>query len=296
LLPFQAQHGTEAGRLGPIETALRGRELRSLVRCLQSAHPDGEEKAVTMITINVQNNGPATQNFFYCMSPVSCSTGAQSYCNSLGTASLGNYAQTGTIVSFVVDFQYQAGVQQAYSPPVAGQESGFYSSSQAIALSDGGCTLADATTMKLNPLSLSPALPGSMVPNGTFRITTPVYDSSVLIFNAGTALRTTAGGVVLPSFVMASPGMNIDVQPARIFYVGVGKFATGVVVVMNSTAGMAKCDATGYTSFLVTYSASGTFSVVGFVDMSAVSRKAMTGSAANAQAVINQSKHIVVPL
>ncbi|HEX3984481.1 MAG TPA: hypothetical protein VHX12_12360 [Acidisoma sp.] len=250
---------------------------------------------MTTITINVQNDSAATQSFLYFMSPVSSGNGAPSYCTSLGTATLGNYAQTGTIVTFMLDFEYQAGVQQAYSAPVAGRQSGFYSSSQSIALSTATGSTASATAMSLNPLSLSKPVPGPVIPAGMFRITTPVYDGSAVTYNAGTALRTTAGGVVLPSFVVASPNMNIDVRPVKTFYVAIGNAATGIVVVQSGFPATGLCDATTYTSFLVVYGASGTFSVTGYVDTS-LSPVRATGAVPAGGPVSPGPKRIVVPL
>lgn len=252
---------------------------------------------MTTITINIQNDNPATQNFLYFIPPVSSGSGAPAYCTSLGTAALGNYAQTGTILTFMLNFEYRAGVQQAYSLPAAGQQSGFYSASQRVSLSAGDGTTACATTMVLNPLSLTPAVAAAAVPKGMFRITTPSYDSSALTYNAGTALRTSSGGVVLPGFVVASPSMNIDLRPVRTFCVAVGSAATGIVIVPSNFLNTATCDAATYTSFEVLYDAGGAFTVKGYVDTS-ISTKSLPAAAPSAETSSSRTapKRIVVTL
>lgn len=252
---------------------------------------------MTTITINIQNDSPATQNFLYFIPPVSSGSGASAYCTSLGTAALGNYDQTGTILTFMLDFEYRAGVQQAYSLPAAGQQSGFYSASQRISLSAGDGTTACATTMLLDPLSLSQATTAATVPKGMFRITTPSYDSGALTYNAGTALRTAAGGVVLPGFVVASPGMNIDLRPVRTFCVVIGSAATGIVIVPSDFTNTATCDATTYTSFEVLYSAAGAFTVKGYVD-AGMSTKSVRAAVPSAKTSSSRTapKRIVVTL
>lgn len=220
---------------------------------------------MTIITINVQNNSPSTQSFMYFMEPVTVAT-TTAYSNSLGTGTVGNYAQTGTILTFQLDFGYFAGVQQASSVPQYGMQSGYYSACQPISLSDGQPDEKCATTMSLDPLSLSPAVYTQNVKNGSFRITTPGYDSATRIYNAGTGLRTSSGGVVLPSFIVASPLTNIDVTPSRTFFVAIGSAATGVVIAPANVTNNAACNATAYNSFLVKYDATGAFTVSSYID------------------------------
>ena len=132
-----------------------------------------------MISINVQNNSTTSKDFLYFMGPVNSSDAGQIYVTSLGTANLGAYVQCGTIITFQLDFQYQAGVQQAHSLPIAGQQSGFYSASQPISLSTSTGSSPDTTTMTVNPFGLTAPVAGPSVPAGTFRISTPAYDSNV---------------------------------------------------------------------------------------------------------------------
>lgn len=249
---------------------------------------------MTTITINVQNDSNTTQNFLYFMSPISSSSSAPSYCASLGSASLGNYDQSGTIITFMLNYDYRAGVQQAYSAPVVGQQSGFYSASQAISLATASGSALCATTMALNPLSLAKAVAASGVPSGAFRITTPSYDSGAFTFNAGTALRTAAGGVVLPSFVVAAPAMNIDLFPVKSFHVAIGTAAVGAVVLPSNFPSTGLCDATTFTSFQVIYSASGTFSVTGSVDTTMARTKALPGPSMDV--ALDNRKRVIVPL
>ncbi|MCB8877218.1 hypothetical protein [Acidisoma silvae] len=249
---------------------------------------------MAIITINVQNNSTQTQTFLYFMSPISVVGMHDIYCTSLGAASLGNYKQTGTILTFELDFEYRAGVQQAYRPPVAGQQSGYMSSSQAINLSTGDGKSSDVTVMQLKPLALLPPSSGLAVPAGAFRITTADYDSSAMRFNAGTALRTYAGGVALTSFIEASPNTNIDISPSVIFNVAIGNAATGVVITPASFPSLAVCNATYNDSFYVVYGASGKFSVTGTTPP--MVKMAMAAAIPRAGEALNMPKRIRVRL
>lgn len=227
---------------------------------------------MTLITINVQNDSPSPQNFLYFMSAAQGGTAAGWYSTSLGTATLGNYAQSGAILTFILDFEYRAGVQQAHAQPVPGQQSGYISASQAVQLSTGDGKSTDTTTMTVNPLALSPAVPGTNVPANSFRIVTASYNGATAIYNAGTALRTSSGGVVLPTFIVASPNTTITIAPKPIFNLALGNAGTGIVVDPTSFSRLGVCDATFYTSFQAVYTASGTWQVTpGFDTMSMVS-------------------------
>lgn len=217
-----------------------------------------------MISINIQNSSNTTNDFLYFMAPAAGMNAQPIYTTSLGTARVAPYQQFGTIVSFEIDFQYQAGVQQAHNPPVAGQQSGFSSACRSVFLTTGNKPALNTTTMVLSPLGLSEPVAGPNVPHGAFRIATPDYDSKSLTYYAGTALRTKAGGVVLPNFVIVSPNLSIDVQPMMTFQVAAGSAKTSVVINPSDYARVGICNAAQYTAFLVIYDSKGEFSVTGF--------------------------------
>lgn len=218
------------------------------------------------ITINVRNNSPSLQNFFFFQQPASYAGGAQVYSNSLFTQPLLPYATSGAVLSFSLLFQHYAGVQQQVIPPIVGQPSGQLAASQAIGLTppQGVTPTNNTTTMTVSPsLGLSIPIPTSGPPVGSFRITTPVYNPVLTNYNAGSALQTLTGGIILSNFITAQPNSNLDCQPALIFYVATGTYSAGTVVnFTSSSATGAVCDATpGYSTFDVHYNADGTWTV-----------------------------------
>ncbi len=82
-------------------------------------------------------------------------------------------------------------------------------------------------------------------------------------YNAGSAVQTLTGGIVLSNFVTAQPNSNIDCQPIIKFYVQTGTYTPGTVMnFTSSSATAALCDATpGYSSFSVSYNPDGTWTV-----------------------------------
>jgi NADH:ubiquinone oxidoreductase subunit 6 (subunit J) len=83
-----------------------------------------EQIMATTITINVTNNSPTVQNFFFFQQPAVYSGGAQVYTNSLYTQTLLPFATSGAVLTFTMVLQYYAGVQQQVSPPQVGIPSG----------------------------------------------------------------------------------------------------------------------------------------------------------------------------
>lgn len=221
----------------------------------------------TLITINVTNNSPNLQNFFFFQHPADYSGGQQIYSNSLYTAPLLPSASSGSVLSFSMNLQFYAGAQQQVSPPVVGQSSGQLSASQPIGLTPAtGGGVNNTTTMSLTP-SLSLTIPVATVgpQPGSFRIVTPTYNP-ISVYNVGSAVRTLMGGISLSNFVLAQPTMNIDCQPVLKFYVAVGTYTPGTVMNFTSSSiNAALCDATpGYKTFNVTYNADGTWTVSPF--------------------------------
>jgi hypothetical protein len=188
----------------------------------------------TLLTINVKNYQPQTQNFYFFQQPAIYSGGGPVYSNSLYSQSLGNYDATGAILTFQVNVQYYAGIQQANTPPQIGASSGFASASRAIDLapSAGGTGAPnDWTTATVNPLGLSVPTNGVGVQSGAFRITTPSFTSPPY-YNVGSAVAIN-GGIVLSNFVQANPMNNIDCQPILKYFVQTGSYTPGNV--MNFT-------------------------------------------------------------
>ncbi|EAV40327.1 hypothetical protein SIAM614_03573 [Stappia aggregata IAM 12614] len=217
------------------------------------------ENMSTLLTINVKNLENATQGFYFFQQPAIYTGGGQVYSNSLYSQSLGNYAQTGSILTFQVNMQYYAGIQEAHSTPKVGQSSGFSSASRAIDLAPASGTANDWVTASVSPLGLSQPTSGTGVQPGAFRITTPTY-SPPAIYNVGSAVEVN-GGITLSNFVVANPNNNTDCQPILKYYVQTGDYTPGTV--MNFTASSvdaAVCDFTGGHSIIdVTLNADGTW-------------------------------------
>ncbi|EJB07188.1 hypothetical protein Rleg9DRAFT_6192 [Rhizobium leguminosarum bv. trifolii WSM597] len=201
----------------------------------------------TLLTINVKNYESQTQNFYFFQQPAIYTGGGQVYSNSLFSQSLGNYDATGAILTFQVNLQYYAGIQQANTPPQIGASSGYASASRAIDLapgSGGSGRPNDWTTATVNPLGLSAPIYGEGVQPGAFRITTPVFNSPPY-YNVGSAVAV-KGGIVLSNFVQANPASNTDCQPVLKYYVQTGSYTPGVLMNFSqSSVNAALCDFTG---------------------------------------------------
>lgn len=213
----------------------------------------------TLLTINVKNLESATQNFYFFQQPAIYTGGAQVYSNSLFSQSLGNYGDTGSVLTFQVNLQFYAGIQQAHSTPQVGQSSGYSSASRAIDLAPASGTANDWTTASVSPLGLSTPTAGTNVQPGAFRITTPQY-SPPAIYNIGSAVEAN-GGIVLSNFVVANPSNNTDCQPILKYYVQTGTYTPGTVMDFTaSSVNAALCDFTGGHSIIdVTLNANGSW-------------------------------------
>jgi hypothetical protein len=223
----------------------------------------------TTITINVRNNSSLLQNFFFFQQPAVYVGGQEVYTNSLYAQPVLPYASSGAVLTFSVVLQYYAGVQQQVAPPQVGQPSGQLAASQPIGLTPatGGAPTNNTTTMTVTP-SLGLSIPVSTTgpQAGSFRIVSPVYNPVLAAYNAGSAVNTLTGGIILSNFVTAQPNSNIDCQPIIKFYVQTGTYTAGTVMnFTSSSVTAAVCDATpGYSSFNVLYNADGTWSVTPF--------------------------------
>jgi hypothetical protein len=214
----------------------------------------------TFLTINVTNN-EATQGFYFFQQPAIYTGGEQVYSNSLYSQTLANYSASGSQLTFQVNLQYYAGIQEANTKPQVGQSSGYSSASRAIDLATKDHTGNDSTIASLNPLSLSAPANNPGVQEGAFRITTPVF-SAPPYYNVGSAVNVN-GGIVLSNFVQANPNSNTDCQPILQYYVATGQYTPGSVMNFTQTSATAAlCDFTGgYTVANVTRNKDGSWSV-----------------------------------
>ena len=215
------------------------------------------------ITINVTNNSPNGQDFFFFQQPAQYAGVPQVYTNSLFTQPL----PSGMVLTLTMILQYYAGVNPQLLPPRIGQPSGPLAVGQPVNLTPaaGGVPTANTTTMSVTPsLRLSAPVATTGPQPGSFRIITPNYNPALANYNAGSAIELPQGEISFSNFVTARPNINLDCQPALVFYVETGSYAAGTVIdFTQSSAHAAPCDATpGYTTFNVTYNPSGTWTVV----------------------------------
>ena len=217
----------------------------------------------TLLTINVKNLEPQTQGFFFFQQPAIYAGGPTVYSNSLYEQSLGNYSSTGSILTFQVNMQYYAGIQEAHSTPAVGQSSGYSSASRAIDLAPAdGSPANDFTQATVSPaLGLSTPTHADGVQAGAFRIATPAF-SSPPFYNVGSAVEVN-GGITLSNFVQSNPQSNTDCEPILKYYVATGQYTAGTVMDFtqsSQTAGL--CDFTGgYTVIDISLGANGTWQV-----------------------------------
>jgi hypothetical protein len=198
----------------------------------------------TLLTINVSNYEPNSQNFYFFQQPAVYTGGGAVYSNSLFSQTLANHDASGSILTFQVNMQFYAGIQQSTSPPQVGQSSGYSSASRAIDLATSDGKGNDATTATISPLGLSVPTNSPGVEAGAFRITTPSF-SSPPYYNVGSAVNVN-GGIVLSNFVEANPSSNTDCQPILKYYVKTGRFTAGTVMnFTQSSTTAAVCDFTG---------------------------------------------------
>lgn len=213
-----------------------------------------------LLTINVTNNMPSTQSFFFFQQQSVFVGGPQAYSNSLYSQPLGSYEQTGAVLTFQVSAQVFACIQQAHTMPTVGESSGYSTATRPIELS-GVSGANDATTAQVNPLGLSQPTANPGVTPGAFRITTPAYGPPES-YNVGSAVQVN-GGMILSSFVTAMPNYNVDCQPIQKFYVQTGIYTPGTVInFIQASVNAALCDFTGgYSVIDVTLNPDGTWTV-----------------------------------
>jgi hypothetical protein len=210
----------------------------------------GQQAMSTLLTINVRNFAPQAQSFYFFQEPAKYTGAGQVYSNSLYHAYLGSYNDTGAILTFRVNLQFYAGIQQTNQMPAVGQSSGYLSASRPIELTKAsGAPTNNSTMASVNPVGLAPATYTQAVQNGAFRITTPVYDLGNS-YNVGSAVEV-QGGIVLSNFVLANPNSNTDCQPILKFYVQTGQYTPGTVMnFTQSSVSAAVCDFTEGAAFI----------------------------------------------
>ncbi|MDY8109887.1 hypothetical protein U0C82_12130 [Fulvimarina sp. 2208YS6-2-32] len=216
----------------------------------------------TLLTINIENDESTNQTFYVFQQPAIYDGGSQVYSNALWSGLLGGYQESGGTLTFQINMQFYAGIQQAHSTPQVGHSSGYASAIRAIDLETDGTTTNDSVTATLTPLGLSRPVAEEGVQGGAFRINTPSF-SPPAIYNVGSAIEVVDQGVVMSNFVVASPDTFVDCQPILKFYVATGTYTPGTV--MNFTQASlhaALCDFTGgKTEINVTLNNDGTWKV-----------------------------------
>lgn len=223
----------------------------------------------TTITINLQNGGNTLQNFCFFQQPAQYSSGGQVFTSSLLGQPLLPYQSSGAILSFMITLQTYAGVQQQIAPPQPGQPVGQAGAIRAIEPTPAqGTPTGNTTTMTVTPaLGLSPTTVTAGLNTGVFRIATATFNPVLVAYNAGVAMQTLAGGILLSNFVTAPPNIALDCTPSLKFYVQTGTYPAGTALdfgAMSATA--AVCDATpGFTAFNVSYNIDGTWTVKNMV-------------------------------
>jgi hypothetical protein len=216
---------------------------------------------MTLYTVILTNNSPETQDFFFFQHPVKYQGGSKVYSNSIYSSKVRSFKNGGSQLTFELEQQFYAGVQDQAQTLQVGQASGTTASYRKIALSpDGG---KDAVTVEINPLGLGQPVVNKNVQSGAFRISTPTFNPVIDKYNLGLATKKSDGEIILSTFINAEPNENNDIQPIEIFYVSTGSYKAGTVVnFTSSSAESAMCDATtGITTFSVTYNANGTWTV-----------------------------------
>ena len=215
----------------------------------------------TLLTINVSNYEQNSQNFYFFQQPAVYTGGGAVYSNCLFSQTLANHDASGSILTFQVNMQFYAGIQQSTLPPQVGQSSGYSSASRPIDLATSDGKGNDATTATISPLGLSGPTNSPGVEAGAFRITTPSF-SSPPYYNVGSAVNVN-GGIVLSNFVQANPASNTDCQPILKYYVQTGQFTPGTVMSFTqSSTTAAVCDFTGgYTVANVILNSDGSWQV-----------------------------------
>src|ERR1041384_4454777 len=110
----------------------------------------------TLYTINVTNNSPNSQDFFFFQAPAVYVGGPTTYSNSIYNQTLQSYSKSGAVLTFELLQQYYAGAQTRQNPPIVGQASGFTTASQPIDLTSSTGGGSHTTQLSVDPLGPRP--------------------------------------------------------------------------------------------------------------------------------------------
>lgn len=222
----------------------------------------------THIKFNVTNQSDHSLEFFIFQQPAKYSGGSAVYSNSIQNTILGPYSSSASTYTFLLNMQFFAGVQQRYTTPEVGQQSGYLSAIRPVDLTppvDSKTPAANnATTLSLSPFGLSVPSADIHAQPGAFRFVSPVFDPTKNSpVYAGSAVQLDDGSVVLSSFTNLYANQNLDCQPILQFYLQTGSYEAGTVMNFTSSSiAAALCDATeGDNTFDVAYNANGTWTV-----------------------------------
>lgn len=129
----------------------------------------------TLIRINVTNNSPYVNNFFFFQQPAEYTGGEEVFSNSLLSTTILPASQGVSVYTFLLNLQYHAGVQQRFTLPEVGKPSGNMSAIQPVEIAPATGSVNNSVTMMNKPaLGLKPAVADSGVQKGAFRIVSPV--------------------------------------------------------------------------------------------------------------------------
>ena len=220
----------------------------------------------TIYTINVTNNSPREQDFYFFQKPAEYKGGEEVFSNSIFHSVERPSEESGSVLTFRFLQQYYAGIQTQTENLKVGEASGYTTASHPIDITSAepNTKTNNSTHMLIEPLGLTPPTYTRGVQPGAFRIDTPTFNPALLKYNAGLAVHDkTNGMVVLSNFISTEPGKHLDCQPILIFYVQTGGYQAGEVInFTTSSESAAQCDTTsGHTTFNVTYNANGTWTV-----------------------------------
>ena len=221
----------------------------------------------SMIKINLVNTGNVPQKFFFFQTPAQYTGGSDIYSNSIQNVTLSPNGSFASSYTFLINTQFFAGVQQTFSAPQVGKQSGYLSSIRPINLTPSDPALASGNAVAFSnsesTWGLGAPSADQTTQKGAFRISAPTFDSNVNFINAGSAVQLNDGSIVLSSFTNLLPNQNVDCQPIQQFYVQTGGYTPGTVMNFSAASTTAAlCDATtGNNDFNVIYNPDGTWSV-----------------------------------
>ncbi|SDQ16766.1 hypothetical protein [Pseudovibrio sp. Tun.PSC04-5.I4] len=200
----------------------------------------------TLLTIHVKNLTPTPRKFFIFQKPAIYVGGQKVYTNSAYSQELApSTPDNEKLLTFQVNMQFHAGLQQAHSTPVVGESSGYETSSVKIDIAPIKGTAADSTKATLDPLGLSNAVFDKDVQKGAFRIYVPPFAPNKH-YNVGSAVETGDGSNVLSNFIPAEASVAVDCEPILQFYVATGDYTPGTVMDFTEKGeNAALCDFTG---------------------------------------------------